>query len=122
MKIRILVFLVSIIALRLSARAELIWDSKSVEVSAKQGEPEVRGKFFFSNSGPRSVSVYEVRSCCTCLIGTSSEDEVLPGKKGEIEFIFKLQGRVGRQKRQILVVHNDALEQRTVLNINVNIE
>ena len=122
MKIQRLVFLMAVLALPLSARAEMIWDCETVEVTAKSGEAEARGKFSFTNSGQRTVVIHGIRTCCTCLVGTSSEDEVLPGKKGEIEFVFKLQGRVGKQKRQLLVLHNDPVEPRTVLNIVVNIE
>ena len=115
-------FLSFLISTPSSANAELVWDNKLVEVAVKVGEKEARGTFSFVNTGLRSVIIQDLRSCCTCLVGTTKEDEILPGKRGEIAFVFKLQGRVGKQQRQLLVVHNDPVEPRTVLTILVNIE
>lgn len=103
-------------------RAELNWGSKIIEIQMEAGNTKAYGKFTFTNTGARDVVIQEIRSCCTCVVGSTSEDKVSAGEQGEIDFVFRLQGRVGKQKKELLVVSNDPKESMTILTIIVNIE
>jgi hypothetical protein len=70
-----------------------------------EGE-EVKGKFTLVNRGKVDLILTEVKASCGCTTPDWTKEAIGPGESGEIQFLFKSQGRKGKQNKSITIRSN----------------
>ena len=86
-----------------TARADLTWAQKTVELHASPDDTVLEARYRFSNDGPAPVDIRDVQSSCGCTTVALSQRHFDPGQGGEIVARFTVGERVGIQKKTILV-------------------
>lgn len=81
----------------------LVWTEKVIETSADRIDGEVFAVFEFENKGTKPVEILEIRTGCECTAAFPTKTMYQPGESGELEVIFEIEGRMGRQERMIQV-------------------
>ncbi len=114
MKSRILSFTFSVL-ICVSARSELKWEQKQIELHPAVGDKEAIGHFKYQNTGDKPVRIKSVHSSCGCTTAQSQKDEIAPGAKGEITATFKIGDRTGTQVKSVTVETDDPTQAATVL-------
>jgi hypothetical protein len=66
------------------ARAEVVWENRSLELEAAPGSPEVVGRFRFTNRGPGELRISSVRTTCGCTTAALARQNYAEGEQGEI--------------------------------------
>lgn len=95
------------------ASAKLEWETKELHNSASAYDKELRVRFHFVNKGDKPVTILWLRSSCGCVVPKVRDQVVAPGQPGEIEAVFDLDARQGKQKRAI-TVHTDDPDERKI--------
>lgn len=78
---------------------------------------EVEHTFVFENVGDDVLTIAKVRTSCGCTAALVSDEEVPPGKTGEVKATFLTQGFQGEVKKSLVVESNDPDNQLVRLTI-----
>jgi Protein of unknown function (DUF1573) len=105
-----------------SAFAQLTWETTEQTFNSKQQDKEVLAKYKFTNSGPKPITIQNVRTSCGCTTAGLKKTEYAPGESGEIEAKFTFSGRTGKQEKAITVETSADPQLPTVLRLHVYIQ
>ncbi|MFT5411033.1 MAG: hypothetical protein ACI9NC_003767 [Verrucomicrobiales bacterium] len=114
----VLVNLVLILATTAMTHAELVFESKKIELKADPSSEVLEAEFSFKNTGDADVEITEIDTGCSCLSGTADKRVYKPGESGKIEAVFALGSFTGYQQKGLTVI---AGNQRTILKVGVQI-
>ena len=66
--------------------------------------PEITWKF--KNTGDKPLVIINAQGTCGCTIAEKPMEPIAPGEEGEIKAKFNSEGRVGPNKKQVIVTAN----------------
>lgn len=104
-----------------TARAELKWQEKEVELHPKASDATAVAHFRYENVGDKAIHISAVQPSCGCTVATLKSNDIAPGDKGEITATFNIAGRTGLQHKMITVTSDDPKNPRTVLTLTANV-
>lgn len=104
-----------------TARAELKWQEKEVELHPKASDATAVAHFRYENVGTTPVHVASVQPSCGCTVASLKSNDIAPGEKGEITATFNIAGRTGLQHKMITVTSDDPKNPRTILSFTANV-
>lgn len=105
-----------------TARAQLRWESRSLEFHPSLSDTKVVAEFHFTNTGARPVKIEDVTTSCGCTTASLDKKRIYaPGEKGTITAVFDIGGRNDTQKEHIDVKSNDPAEPEVTLQFSVTI-
>jgi hypothetical protein len=93
------------------------WDFGNV----KEGQVKSH-VFIFENTGDASLLIKRVRTSCGCAAALVSDDNVGPGKKGELKVSLNTRGYEGNIAKYIYVESNDRNQPVKQLQISATVE
>ncbi len=94
-----------------------VWDFGRV----KQGEV-LTCVFVFKNEGDETLQIRNVRTSCGCAAALASDQEIPPGRTGEIKTTFDTRGYAGRVSKLVFVESNDPSQPTKQLTLSADIE
>lgn len=104
------------------ARAQLRWESRSLEFHPSFADTKVTAEFHFTNIGQKPVRITDVTTSCGCTTAMLDKRHVyVPGEKGTITALFDIGGRNEPQKETLFVKTTDPKEPELVLQFTVAI-
>jgi hypothetical protein len=118
---RILVFVIGLLAGGSSSLAALEWPTTEVHLQAALGQKEAAAVFPYRNTGQTPVRILLVTASCRCVAADPVKDVCAPGDSGEIRARFSIAGSVGRQVKTIAVTTDEAADRPTVLTLVVDV-
>ncbi len=83
------------------------FDQPDYDFGEAEAGDEVEHTFVFENVGDDLLTVTKVRTSCGCTAALVSDEEVSPGKTGEIKATLLTEGFQGDVKKSLLVESND---------------
>lgn len=104
-----------------TARAELVWEKKELELHPAIGAAEAVAVFKYENKGDKAIHINSTKTSCGCTVAALEKNDVAPGEKGEVKATFKIGDRSGLQTKTITVDTNDTKEPTTILTLKANI-
>jgi len=87
----------------LTAGAELEWAQKSVTLQVHPTQMSADAVFNFTNTGDEPASIRDIKITCGCLAAKPVKDHYAPGESGQVVVMFNLEGRKGKQNKQVEV-------------------
>jgi len=87
----------------------------------KQGEV-LNYVFVFKNEGDEILEIRNVRTSCGCTAALVSNEQIMPGKEGEIKVTFDTRGFVKRVTKYVYVESNDPAQPSKELTLSAEIE
>lgn len=87
----------------------------------KQGET-LTHIFVFKNEGDETLKIKSVRTSCGCTAALASNQEIVPGKSGEVKVTFDTRGYSQKTSKYIYVESNDLSQSTATLTILADIE
>ncbi len=103
------------------ARAELVFDAKTVSVKAGLLDEKADGVFTFTNTGDYPVTIKRVKASCGCTATSLDKKTYQPGETGSITATLTIGHRVGRQKKSVTVRTDDPKNPNYFLMLEVQI-
>ena len=105
---------------RMSAALE--WTDKEISVEVQRDlQKEVRAKFEFRNTGPKTVTILGVTTSCGCTVANPESSTVASGDKSNVQALFTIADRHGRQEKIITVETDDPENPKIVLMLRINL-
>lgn len=102
------------------AFADLRWDRKRIELTAKPLDTVVEATFTFENTGSTTVTIEHVKSSCGCTTAALPKMTFEPGEKSQLNTKFDITGRRGQQTKTVaLTIRGES--QPVVLELAVTI-
>ena len=90
-----------------TARGELAWAQKTIDLSASAGTEVLEAHFKFTNTGSSPVDIRQVESSCGCTTTELTERHYEPGARGEIVARYTVSGHMGLQRKTVAVSSSD---------------
>lgn len=90
-----------------SARAELVFEHKLIEVAMTTADTELKVVFPFTNKGTAPVKILRLEPGCTCTTVKVAKTTWAPGESGEIALRFEPGDRQGLQRQGVVIKTND---------------
>ena len=87
--------------------AELAFEKKEAQVSAKPSDESLLIEFPFVNKGKVAASVEDITFACSCLSAKTNKKEYAPSEEGVLEAVFKLGSFTGVQRKSLTVVSRE---------------
>ena len=84
-------------------RAELRWDTRTMDLKPSPTDLVAEAKFGFLNAGKSEVTIESVKSSCGCTVPTLAKTAYAPGERGEVTARFNIGDRRGAQSATIRV-------------------
>ena len=107
-----------IVAVALTAHAELVFEQSELELHPAVGDATAVGHFKYENKGDKTVAIKNVSTSCGCT-AASAKNSAEPGEKGEVTATFTMGDRIGTQQKAIAVATDDAAHPTITLNLKV---
>jgi Protein of unknown function (DUF1573) len=108
-----------ILAVHVSARAELIWENPTQEFQRSSADGAVEAHYAFKNTGPTAVTILGITSSCGCTVARAEKKTYAPGESGKITARFTFGNRKGLQRKVITVGLSDGTETKLGLNVSI---
>jgi hypothetical protein len=105
------------ILLSATARAELKWEQKEVELHPSFSDATAVAHFKYENAGTKPVHIASVQTSCGCTVASLKSNDVAPGEKGEITATLTIGGRTGTQQKAVTVTTDDPVQPQTILTL-----
>ena len=102
--------------------ANLVFDNKIIEGTVSHEVKNFEFSFKFKNTGVSPITVEDIKTSCGCMIAKSDKTTYLPNETGEINGIFRIEGRKGIQKKSITLTTNILSQRQIQLSLLVAIE
>lgn len=99
----------------------LQWEHTDIRLSAREGDEKVEVSYPVKNVGSQTVKVTSIETGCGCTSAQLSDQRLLPGEKGELKVVFKLEGRVGPQSKVITIKTDEEANGTTQLWLRIDI-
>jgi len=104
------------------AKAALEWPKKEITIAVRRDAQEaVRAKFEFKNTGRNPVTVLGITTSCGCTVANAESSTVAPGKMSEVDALFTIGNRHGRQEKKITVATDDPENPETILTFTIEL-
>lgn len=97
------ILLLPLLALAARLPAQLAWEREQIEVHCSVDQPRILTTFAFTNAGDDAIEVVETASSCGCATAALEKRAYGPGEQGEIDVVFDVGNRLGRQEKTITV-------------------
>ncbi|MDQ8180879.1 DUF1573 domain-containing protein [Pelagicoccus sp. SDUM812005] len=101
-------FLCGLAAPALAWTASLEWATETQSFETEFGDESVEATYPFTNTGDTPVTILETSASCGCTVPTLSKKVYEPGESGELNAIFTIGSRQGKQRKLITVVTENA--------------
>lgn len=115
-----LTFLLGSLANVASAEA-LQWEQGVIELTAIPRQEKVAATFRFRNTGANPITIRSIKSSCDCTTAELGKKTYAPGEAGQVDVVFKLEGRTGAQEKFITITTDDEAALPSVLTLRVDI-
>src|SRR5271169_4582548 len=79
----------------------LVWERRSIEITAQPGQRVITVDFPFRNEGSKAVALVTVETSCRCLAAEVSRNTCNPGERGDVVAAFSVGAQRGRQEKSI---------------------
>lgn len=114
-----LCMLVCLACLILSARAagELSWEATEHLLAPDVVHRKATASFSFTNTGPKSVRITELKTSCKCAAALLGKKEYAPGESGTLEMTIDRKGRSTNQVESTRVTTSDGKTTVLVMKI-----
>ncbi len=96
--------LVGLLAPALTLAASLEWKTESQYFETDFGDETVEAAYPFTNTSDSTVTIVESTASCGCTVPTLNKKAYEPGESGELNAIFTIGSRQGKQHKVITVV------------------
>ncbi len=103
-----------------SARAELSFDEKILQLRSSPSEHSAAGVFRFENTGSEPVTIRKVHTTCGCTTAKLAKMTYRPGERGELATVFKYGFARGPLRKLLSVETEDGTT--IPLEIHVRVE
>ncbi len=108
-----------LLAVNVTARAELIWENPTQEFHRLSSDGAVAAHYAFKNAGPTTLTIEQINSSCGCTVAQVEKKRYEPGESGEITARFTFGNRKGLQRKVIAVRLSDGTETKLGLNVSI---
>jgi len=81
----------------------LKWETSRIRVQAEIGQERVTVAYPFVNVSNRPVAIVDTKASCGCTVPTPEKDVIEPGGSSEIQAVFEIGDRKGKQIKRINV-------------------
>ena len=112
----------TVVSLAGTALGDLKWEKPEQSFNATINDQSIVAHYKFTNTGSEPVKINDVKTSCGCTTAALPKTEYAAGESGEIEAKFQFGGRIGPQKKAIIVTTAHAPDKPTILQLFVNIE
>lgn len=99
--------------------AELVFESREIEIPVEIGDKTGEAVFKFQNRGSEPIEITDTRSSCGCTAAVARRGPIAPGTEGELTAVFTFGSRQGIQEKHIRVLTSDGKSQQLVLRANI---
>ena len=104
------------------AFADLVFDNQIITRIVSSELKKFEFSFKFKNTGVSPVTIEDIQTSCGCTIAKSNKTTYLPNEAGEINGVFRMEGRNGIQNKSILLTTNSLSQRQIQLNLIITIE
>lgn len=102
--------------------ANLVFDNEIIEGTLSHGIKSFEFSFKFKNTGESPITIEDIQTSCGCTIAKSDKTTYLPNETGEINGVFRIEGRKGIQKKSITLTTSILSQRQIQLSLLVAIE
>ncbi len=99
--------LIGLLAPALTLAASLEWKTDSQYFETDFGDETIEAAYPFTNTSNSTVTIVEATASCGCTVPTLDKKVYEPGESGELNAIFTIGSRQGKQHKVITVVTED---------------
>ena len=110
MRILLVCFFVS---LPLTTFAQITFEDKEIEITARADQEKVKFVFPFKNSGNEAVEIINVNLTCSCLSAKTDKEKYSPGESGKLEAIFSIGSFTGVQRKSMTLTSQQDGKEKT---------
>ena len=110
MRILLVCFFVS---LPLTTFAQITFEDKEIEITARADQEKVKFVFPFKNSGNEAVEIINVNLTCSCLSAKTAKEKYSPGESGKLEAIFSIGSFTGVQRKSMTLTSQQDGKEKT---------
>lgn len=104
-----------------SGFSALEWQTTSKNITVHPLQASAIIDFPFTNTGPDSITILELKPGCGCTSGSVEKKEYAPGESGVIHVTFNLEKRLGAQRKGISVKTSEDSKKSTTLYVSTSI-
>lgn len=104
----IIVGMILLAAPALPLAAALDWNKETQSFETEFGDESIEATYPFTNSGDSTVTIIETSASCGCTIPSLEKKVYEPGESGELNAVFDIGSRQGKQRKVITVVAEDS--------------
>lgn len=101
----------------------LTWATQEQAFQTQFGDTDVRTSYAFTNTSEQTIEITKTSATCGCTVPTLEKKIYQPNETGELNAVFTIGSRQGKQRKVITVVtKNEAGEEASYeLKLNVDI-
>ncbi|MDQ8186392.1 DUF1573 domain-containing protein [Pelagicoccus sp. SDUM812002] len=88
--------------------ASLEWSNETQQFETGFEDEAVEATYAFTNVGDSTVTIVESSASCGCTVPSLTKKTYEPGESGELNAIFTIGSRQGKQRKFITVIAEDA--------------
>ena len=110
MRILLVCFFVS---LPLTTFAQITFEDKEIEITARADQEKVKFVFPFKNSGNETIEIINVNLTCSCLSAKTDKEKYSSGESGKLEAIFSIGSFTGVQRKSMTLTSQQDGKEKT---------
>jgi hypothetical protein len=103
----------------LHAQASLEWEKKEIKLEVHPTQLSETAVFHFTNTGNAAVTIDDIKPGCGCLIPKKTKRSIAPDESGNLEIVFNLSGRAGRQRKATAVKTSDGKQANLSVSVDI---
>ncbi len=96
------------------AFSALVFDSSTVEIPPNPSLTEWIADYPFKNSGTKTVTITNIRTCCDCTSSKLEKKTYAPHETGKLSLLFKLEGKSGLQEKHAVITTDDGAQPQVI--------
>jgi len=101
------------------AHASLHFEADFLEHTASPTETSTTFSFDFTNEGPSTVKITDIKSSCGCTVPKLEKHQYAPEEKGQLDIIFNYKNSTGHQEKYITVKTSDGNSYRLSIIVEI---
>ncbi|MBD5781519.1 DUF1573 domain-containing protein [Pelagicoccus sp. NFK12] len=102
--------------------ASLDWKKETQHFETEFGDKKVEATYPFTNVGESTVTIIETSASCGCTVPSLSKKVYEPGESGELNAVFDIGSRQGKQHKVITVVTEDATGAQDTYELKLEVD
>ncbi len=106
----------------MASAERLQWETTSQQFATEFGQESVKAIYRFTNASDQPVTISKTDADCGCTVPSLSKTEYQPGESGELEAVFTVGSRQGKQHKKITVFteqNEETLEYQLTLEVDI---